>query len=287
MTGYFKGWYFKAQNKSQSVALIPAMHRDENRKKSASIQIITEKGAWCVRFPYEQFKCRGNKPQATIGESRFGQWGLKLNIKTDDITAFGDLDFGQFSPLSYDIMGPFRYVPFMECRHSVWSMTHTVSGQLNINNERYVFDHDVGYVEGDRGRSFPKVYAWTQCNFFDRTAGSIMLSVAEIPLATRRFTGIIGVILWQGKPYRIATYLGAKAESIGDGTLVVTQGALKLTARLIKEQDKLLFAPVSGSMARMVRESLSCTAYYLLEENGRKLLEFTTDQASFEYEYSD
>lgn len=85
-------------------------------------------------------------------------------------------------------MGPFSYVPFMECRHGVFSMTNTVSGCLSINGHAYRFDNDVGYIEGDRGRSLPKVYAWTQCNFFDESPCSIMLSIADIPLGSIHFT---------------------------------------------------------------------------------------------------
>lgn len=285
MKNYFKGWYFKAQNHRQTVALIPAMHIDENGKKSASIQIIADSGVWCEWFAYEQFSCRGNKPQVEIGENVFCEQGLKLNIRTEEITASGSMEFGTLSPIRYDIMGPFRYVPFMECRHSVVSMTHTVKGCININGEEYRFDNDNGYIEGDRGRSFPKVYAWTQCNFFDETPNSIMLSVADIPLGTVRFTGIIGVILWHGKEYRIASYLGAKAEHIGKGEIVISQGKYKLSVKLVKMQDKPLFAPICGTMKRMIRESPSCTAFYSFEVGGNKLFEFETERAAFEYEY--
>lgn len=41
-----------------------------------------------------------------------------------------------------------------------------------------------------------------------------MLSVADIPMAGIHFTGIIGAILWMGKEYRIATYLGARVVKI-------------------------------------------------------------------------
>ena len=76
-----------------------------------------------------------------------------------------------------------------------------------INGQKYYFRNAWGYWEGDCGRSFPKEYVWTQCFFND---GALMLSVADIPMAGIRFTGIIGVVLWRGKEYRIATYLGAK-----------------------------------------------------------------------------
>lgn len=284
MNNYFKGWYFKAQNDSQTVAIIPAMHIDGG-KKSASIQIITDSNVWNINLPYEQFSCSRNKLQVKIGENNFSDLGLTLNTKSDEITAFGSLKFGPLSPICYDIMGPFRYVPFMECRHSVFSMTNTVTGLLSINSHAFRFDNDVGYIEGDRGRSFPKVYAWTQCNFFDESPCSIMLSVADIPLGAIHFTGIIGVILWHGKEYRIATYLGAKAAFIGNGKITVSQGRFKLTATLIKKQDNPLYAPVSGGMKRLIRESLSCTAHYSFEEDGKTLFDFETNRASFEYEF--
>jgi hypothetical protein len=261
------------------------MHIDENHKKSASVQIITGSGSWCAWFPYEEFACSGNKPVVKIGENLFSEKGLRLNLKSEFLAAKGYLNFGPLSPVRYDIMGPFRYVPFMECRHSVFSMTHTVSGSLTINHEKYNFEGNTGYMEGDRGRSFPNVYIWTQCNFYDETPNSLMLSVAEIPIGPTCFTGIIGVILWHGKEYRVATYLGAKAVTIKDGTLVIKQGGYTITAKLLKKQDNLLFAPVSGDMKRMIHESLTCTAYYRFEEDGKKIFEFTTDRASFEYEY--
>lgn len=55
------------------------------------------------------------------------------------------------------------------------------------------FQNGWGYWEGDQGRSFPKEYAWTQCRLPN---GSLMLSMADIPIAGVHFTGIIGNILW-------------------------------------------------------------------------------------------
>ncbi len=61
-----------------------------------------------------------------------------------------------------------------------------------------------------------------------------MLSVAGIPMAGIRFTGIIGVILWRGKEYRIATYLGARVVKIQDKMVWVKQGSLELDVRLLE-----------------------------------------------------
>lgn len=284
---YFEGWYFKSQNKDQTVAIIPAKHIDKNGNYSASIQIITDQGAWCTWHPYNQFHKFQN--QVRIGYNQFNQQGLTLNLKTDEVTAIGSLTFGKLAPLKYDIMGPFKYIPLMECRHSVFSMTHTVKGSLVINDTEYIFDSGVGYIEGDRGKSFPKVYAWTQCLFEDtntKAQSSVMLSVAHIPFAFTNFTGIIGVIQWRGKQYRIATYLGAKAIHIGKGEITIKQGRYRLTTKLINKQEQPLYAPISGGMTRIIHENPSCSVYYQFQENEKTLFEFTSDQASFEYEYN-
>ena len=61
-----------------------------------------------------------------------------------------------------------------------------------------------------------------------------MLSVADIPMMGAHFTGIIGVVLWRGKEYRIATYLGARVVKIQDKMVWVKQGSLELDVRLLE-----------------------------------------------------
>ncbi|MGN0278947.1 MAG: hypothetical protein ACI4C4_06305 [Lachnospiraceae bacterium] len=55
-----------------------------------------------------------------------------------------------------------------------------------------------------------------------------MLSVADIPMAGIHFTGVIGVILWYGKEYRLATYLGAKVVQIENEKIPIVQGDMEL-----------------------------------------------------------
>lgn len=114
-----------------------------------------------------------------------------------------------------------------------------------------------------------------------------MLSVADIPLAGIHFTGIIGIILWRGKEYRIATYLGARAVQMQNKTLRVIQGNLELEARLLDASGQPLKSPEKGNMVRTIHESASCRAFYRLSKKGSTLFAFETDRASFEFEYSD
>ena len=140
----------------------------------------------------------------------------------------------------------------------------------------------VGYLEGDRGHSFPKEYAWTQCSFPD---GALMLSVADIPLGCLRFTGVIGIVLLHGKEYRLVTYLGAKAVRIENGEIIVRQGHFCLTVKQLDSPGHPLQAPVGGAMTRTIHEHPACKVYYRFEDNGVTLLELEALNAAFEYEY--
>lgn len=279
MYNSFYGWYLKCQSAAQTLAVIPAVHTAGN-KRTCSIQVITDHDAWTVTFRADLFQ--RTRRTIAIGENRFGEKGIRLAIHTPQLTALGKLDFGQLWPLKYDIMGPFACVPFMECRHSVWSMRHSVTGNVWINGQKYSFANAWGYWEGDRGWSFPKEYVWTQCCF---RGGSLMLSVADIPMAGIHFTGIIGVVLWQGKEYRIATYLGAKVVQMHNKMIRVMQGSLELEVRLLEASERPLKAPVKGDMIRTIHESASCRAFYRLRKKGCTLFAFETDRASFEFEY--
>ena len=49
------------------------------------------------------------------------------------LSLHGALQCGPFTPLKSDIMGPFRFLPGMECSHGVISMGHTLEGTLTLN----------------------------------------------------------------------------------------------------------------------------------------------------------
>ena len=288
MGGTFYGWYLKCQSYTQTLAIIPAVH-GTRKKRTCSIQIITENGAWTVPFSYDTFHRIGRSTSQgiAIGKNQFTKNGIRLAIKEPGLRVMGKLDFGPLSPLKYDIMGPFALVPLLECRHSVRSMKHSVSGTVHINGQKYSFRNACGYWEGDQGRSFPKVYAWTQCFF---KGGSLMMSVADIPIVGVHFDGVICVVLWQGKEYRLATYLGARAVMIQDGLIRVVQGDMELEARLLKKDGmrnngQPLQAPTMGDMVRTIHESAACRAFYRFRKGKRILFAFKTNGASFEYEY--
>jgi len=280
MSDDFQGWYFKCQTEDRTLSVIPAIHRCGGTR-SCSVQVITDDGNWNVPFPGDSlFLPKGLL--AVIGENHFSEAGMRLCLRGEGLNAGGSVQFQNLTPLRYDIMGPFRYVPWMECRHSVFSMRHTVNGTLWVNGTEYRFRDGVGYLEGDRGRSFPCSYLWTQCSFEE---GALMLSVADVPLGKIRFTGVIGVVLWRGREYRLATYLGARAVKIQGGSVIIRQGNRTLAAQLLERRGRPLRAPTMGAMTRTIHESVSCRAHYRFQVGERTLFSFTSDRASFEYEY--
>ena len=280
MKNYFCGWYFKCQSDAQTLAVIPAVHT-ANGVRSGCVQIISDRDNWNVPLSGQRLHMRRDVPCAVLGDSRFQKDGFVLSLHTPSVSAVGSVRFEALSPIRYDIMGPFRCVPFLECRHSVFSMRHRVTGWLRINETDYIFSNDAGYIEGDRGRSFPKRYVWTQCCF---AGGSLMLSAADIPLGPVSFTGIICVVLLRGREYRLATYLGAKVVRIGGGAITIRQGDFTLTAALLDKTARPLQAPVNGAMVRLVRENAACRARYLFTKGKETLLSLETANASFEYE---
>lgn len=276
---YFRGWYFKCCTRDKGIAFIPSFH-STIEGEYGSLQVITDNDSYNVRFSGLEYSEEPLKIK--IDNCTFSRDGICLDYANGTVELQGKLTFKSLRPIEYDIMGPFKFVPFMQCRHSVYSMRHMVDGHIVVCGEEYDFQNGLGYIEGDRGFSFPDRYIWTQC-IFDN--GSLMLSVADVPFCGSKFTGVIGVVLLGGKEYRIATYLGAKVSHITENMVVVKQGKYKLEALLLRENAKTLHAPVRGAMDRTIHESVSCEAYYRFSYGETVLCEFVSDKAGFEFEY--
>lgn len=281
MNGCFNGVYYKCQLKYESIAIISAFHIDKNKKEFATIQIITHSETFFVEFPNVKYK-KNNSLEFSIDKNKFSKNGISLNINTNDLKIEGNIRFNDFTVLKYDIMGPFSFVPFMQCKHKVYSLSHRVNGEISINNKIYDFNNSIGYIEGDSGSSFPEKYFWTH-SFFEK--GSLMLSVASIPFLFWHFEGIIGFVLINNQQIRIATYLGAKIVDLNNGKIKIKQGKYTFNVKLINKNEKILYAPVSGEMKRFIKENISSSAKYSLTKNNKKIFKFETNQSSFENEY--
>ena len=285
---YFEGWYFKHQNpQGQTLALIPAFHIDREGRRTASLQVISKDQAWWLEYSETQLKVSQRLFQVQIGQSSFGHQGINLHIEQDNLSLCGSLHYGPFTALRSDIMGPFRFFAGMQCAHGVISMGYSLSGTLELNGEHLDFSDGIGYIETDRGRSFPTKYLWTQCLWDGPDQGSLMLAIATIPLPVGGFTGCICSVLYRGREYRLATYRGVKNEARSSSGAVIRQGRYRLEAELLSERRQPLRAPVEGRMERTIHESLCAEVRYRFWHGDSLLFQHTDSNASFEYSSAD
>lgn len=285
---FFAGWYFKMQKENTILALIPGLSFDREGTIHPFLQIIWNEKSCCMDFSEEEFLIDRRQQMIMLGNNVFSRRGIKLNVKTKELSLQGVIRFGTLTPIRYSIMGPFQFMPFMECRHEIISMSHKLSGNVKLNGKQIDFYEGKGYLEGDRGRSFPKQYLWLQCNDFI-TPASVMLSIATIPFLGLQFEGCISVILYQGKEYRFATYLGAKVVSKRDTAVIIKQGAYSLKVFLTSQRRKndvrfahSLLAPDQGAMNRMIKEEHLVRGRFLLYKGEKQVFDLSSSSVSFE-----
>ncbi|WP_080801328.1 tocopherol cyclase family protein [Arabiibacter massiliensis] len=279
MKPYYEGWYMKQEQGDDFLAVIPGRAED-----NAFIQVVTPQKARYLAYPLEAFErvgpSRGGVPGIRISESFFSPEGMDLNVHQDGIDLEGRLRYRALTPLRYDIMGPFSLLP-METKHTVFSMRHRVDGMVELDGEEHRFRNAVGYMEGDRGHSFPRGYTWVQSVDFDRDA-SVMVAIAEIPLGIR-FTGCIAVVSLDNEEYRLATYLGVRIVEASERVIDLVQRDLRLRVEVRGDEGHRLQAPDQGEMRRVIRESPAIPARFTFEKGGRTLLDAVCPHTGYEH----
>ncbi len=281
---YFEGWYIKQQNEEETIAFIPSFHVDEKGRRFAHLQAITSAGSAGIEYPIGDFSANHSVLDVTMGKNRFTEKGIEVSFTAKGINIEGFLNFGEWHKPNIDIMGPFRFVPFMQCRHGIYSLFHDVRGMLEVNGKPVSFQNGHGYIETDRGTSFPNSYIWTQCGWRDRgDPRCVMLSIAEIPFLTGRFIGCIGSVYCQGREYRFATYRRVKIVRAGALGCEVSQDAMRLTIDVLDKKSHALLAPSFGRMSRTIHESVSCRVRYRFKIGEVEKFDFISDCASFEH----
>lgn len=291
---YYEGWYFKQTRKGELLAFIPGISIDKKGSKKAFIQIVSTDGSYQAEFDYKDTYISENSLFIRMGENEFSKHGLKVNINkaksldpdkqsNELFQCHGKLYYTHLTPLQSDIMGPFRWIPFMECNHGVISMRHRVTGSITLDKKQFMFYDNMGYIEKDWGTSFPNKYFWLQCNDFATGNASIMISVAEIPFLGTKFTGCICSVYLNGKEYRLATYNKVKIRKLSNNQILVQQGDLILEISLQPSDEHTLFAPDRGNMIRKINETTLGTASFRFQAEGKILFEETSKNVSYEW----
>ncbi|WP_458861795.1 tocopherol cyclase family protein [Acidaminobacterium chupaoyuni] len=279
---YFEGWYFKHQGQEQAFAVIPALHYDRVGKRTATLQIITPESSDCVFFHNDEIRTDQKRKMLQLGANYFAENGIKLSLKGSNIQAEGALEYGPWKLPNSSAMGPFQWIYGLPCYHRVESLSHSIMGRMQLNGQLYSFDGGIGYVEGDRGKNFPRSYLWTQCGWHGEEEYSVMAAVAELPMMGFFITGCVAMILAGGRQWKISTYQGAKILRYDELEVELIQKNLRLRIALIKPEEQPLQAPKNGVMARVICESLQATVRYRFWEGDRLVFDMTSPRASFE-----
>lgn len=289
---YFEGWYFKNTNNENGISFIPGININDKEKK-AFIQVITNRESYFINYNIQEFKYKINPFYIQIGENIFSKRGIHIEIKEkkQKLTIYGDIKYSnskniKTSRLNPNIMGPFSYIPFMECNHAILSMKNNTQGSIIINDQKINLNSSIGYIEKDWGSSFPKKYIWCQANNFKKTNASFMISLAEVPLKLITFKGIICVLKTDLKEYKFTTYNNTKLieYNVNNKILNITlkKNNYKLNIKSEVNNGIKLSAPVKGKMSKEIFESISSEIIVTLKKDDKIIFKDTSQNCGLE-----
>ncbi|MGP6139487.1 MULTISPECIES: tocopherol cyclase family protein [unclassified Jeotgalibaca] len=272
---YFEGWYYKqvSTDGKTAISFIPGISLNEKDPHCFVQYILVQEGVEStatgyVRFPTASFIWNDDPFAVKIEDNFFSESLLSVHLETESDHIEGNLKIGPFSPIHSSIsqpsiMGPYAYVPKMECYHGITSMNHVLEGSLLINGKSVDFTGGKGYIEKDWGTKFPKNYVWLQSNHFDEDETSLFFSMAHVPFYFRDLLGFISNIQVNGKEYRFATYNNSKIKlSLPSSkevlvTMENNQAKVKIYGKT--EHQGVLLAPVLTGMDKSIKEGVSGT----------------------------
>lgn len=289
---YFEGWYFKNINNEEGISFIPGINIS-NKTKKAFIQVITKNLSYFINYDINDFKYNFEPFYIKIGNNTFSKDGIHIEIKDDtqNLSICGDINYSNSKSintnfLNPNIMGPFSYIPFMECNHAILSMQNCAQGLININDNKINFNNSIGYIEKDWGSSFPKSYIWCQGNNFQKSNASFMLSIADIPFKLFTFKGIICVLIVDNQEFKFTTYNNAKLikYDIDNHSIDMTlkKGLYYLNIKSTNNESTKLIAPVKGEMSKDIFESISASITVTLKKDNKVIFLDTSANCGLE-----
>lgn len=292
---YFEGWYFKhvAGDGKQVLSVIPGVALTDD-DPHAFIQVLngTTAETWNIRFPLSDCHLSTSALEVRIGTSTFSAHGIHLDIDRPELKLFGDLTFRDMvrfpsSWIKPGIMGPFTFVPRMECKHGVVSIRHSVAGSLNLNCSILTFDNGTGYIEKDWGRSFPESWIWVQGNTFGGSDASFMFSLARVPWLGRSFMGFVCYFYVAGRPHYFTSYSFSKIRHISFANrelmLEIENMTHVVRCTVTQKTSGQLKAPVIGKMDRLIKESAdSDISLVFMDRSGQNVFKGEGTHAGLE-----
>ncbi len=289
---YFEGWYFKNTNDENGISFIPGININ-GQEENAFIQVITRDFSYFINYNIDDFKYSFKPFYIKIGNNFFSKNSIHIDIKDDtkNLTVYGNIKYSNGKNIATNlfcpnIMGPFSYIPFMECNHAILNMKTRADGLININHHKIEFNNGIGYIEKDWGDSFPKSYIWCQGNDFQNSNASFMISIATIPFKIFHFKGVICDLMIDNKEFKFTTYNHAKLIKcdVNDNVLniILKKGRYSLNIKSKYAVGFKLFAPVKGKMEKDIFESISTSIIVTLKKDNVVIFSDTSKNCGLE-----
>lgn len=281
---YFEGWYYMLANAGAEhvLAVIPGISLC-GWDSHAFIQIISsEDKVYYYRYDIKDFAYNEKNFEFKIGENYFSKSRIRLNLIGNDFSLLGDLYFCNIleyprSCLTPGVMGPFLYIPGMECYHDIITIRHNIIGHLEITGEAVDFTSGIGYIEKDWGKNMPRSWLWFTCNHFQPDDVSVSISIANVPFLWGSFTGFIALFRFKERIFMFTSYSGAKLAKLyytGRNKIRISfkECRYRLDMLITYTGGGKLKAPVCGQMGRGITETLNSTVRLRFSDRSGRIL---------------
>jgi hypothetical protein len=272
--------------------VIPGVHMNDNNRHSF-IMVAYDNISHYYRFPFETFSSSSEEFIIQIDNEKnvFSYEKLILNLQPNaeddatesfrmNLTLSSHTSTPDLSWIAPGTMGPYSWIPTMQCYHHVLSMKHHIHGSIQINQDENITISGIGYIEKDWGHSFPSIWIWGQANQWENlpstSSASLFFSLALIPwYFNLEFAGFLVVFEYNHEFYRFNTYLQSIVDdlSVDNKTNqlsfnvydVLFQYKLHVSTHLNQSENihgAMLYGPRHGRMEKFVKEILAKNIYF-------------------------
>ena len=279
----FENWYFKLVDaKRENILGILVGISITHQGEEVFIQVIGTglSENVCVSYPLESVESKETEIQ--IGDNSLGLDQITLNIQTESFKLRGEITFTHHKRLQQSLwipglMGPYKYLPFLESYHEVVSLQHTLMGSLWLNEKHITFNEGKGYIEKDWGKSFPNIWLWAQCNHFKRQEVALMIGIARLPIFFNYYTSFAIPIYYKDQIEIFSNYNGGHISKLyrykGYVHLIVTQKNKILDIKIYGSDEVSCITSRSSHMIRDVYACDTAKIEFSIMENNRMLFE--------------
>lgn len=277
----FLNWTFSLVDETKQIVVILSVEiLNKEGHESYTLSIRSNKEG--LDRVLEQSSGQADKESITIGESSFSKQGIHLELEEAGWHLRGEIGFEeqvetQQSKWRPGIMGPYRFLPFLQSYHEVISLRHRLTGYLQFNGEKISFNEGRGYSEKEWGRKSPRIWIKAQCSHFKGHDMALMVGVARIPFLLEYYTSFAVPLYYKGHLEVFASYNGGQIAKLyrykGYVHLIITQKSEILDLKIYGSDETPLIMDRRSHRIKDIYECLTAKVEVRLIQSGHVILE--------------